>query len=66
MAGLIDKALSYEEYIWKVVLPKSELAIAIRKKLAEMGDEELRKAAQRTRPKPERQELWRASTTGPS
>ena len=59
-AGLIDKILSYEEYIRKVVLPTGVIEDKVTKKLEQINEEEWRKAAQRTRPKPERQELWKA------
>jgi IS1 family transposase len=59
-AGLIDRPLTYDEYIWKVVLPTKEVQEASKRKLAEMNSEEIKRAARKTRPKPECQELWRA------
>jgi hypothetical protein len=59
-AGLIDKVLSYEQYIKKVVLPSGGIEKRVMDKLREMAKDEWRKAAQKTKPKPEHHELWKA------
>lgn len=59
-AGLIDRPLSYEDYIWKVVLPTNNIMEQVKHKLQEMSRDGMKEAARNTKSKPECQELWRA------
>jgi transposase-like protein len=59
-AGLIDRPLSYLDYIRMVVLPKHNIREQVKKKLEDMNREEMKEAARNTKSKLERQELWRA------